>query len=707
MNKKSEISRTSWWVFGIIGILFGLIKGQGQMIWIYAGVCNGLFWGWILGLMMDKIRNSLFHEEEKKTIKNYKSIKVPEETVLNQTPKNDDNSNITAKDKGLIFFNNINLLLDALNKIKEDGLDISDFKVVADEMHNILGKERFMNLFDDFKDLYNLEKISQNRITDTYETLYLTTKKEDKKTFLVPESETEYKLSNTTELKQNLKPKLKEPLPKSDVEEESDSSKIKYVGYIINFPESNKFFPVVKIPKQNCVVRTHRIGSTKRRGFKEDSFQKAIEYFFGEQFNISGNTRLNTGKNTRPFEPDIAIIGESKLNIKIDIEIDEPYAGITRQPTHCIGDDVNRDNYFRDRGWIVIRFSEYQVHTKEKECLKFIANIINLIDNSIQIPPELKYISEIEKENIWDIVQAQKWEKAKYREQYLNHEFKTIEQKQETTKRDFDGQEIEEENLVKPTSFGQIDMPKKIGFNKKNSHQKDKRIKFYSEKHIYSIDGVPAFSASTIISRFFPEFDAWGKARALRPSNPLFGYEVNEIVQIWKERGLEAASLGTFLHEQIEKFYLNQEYVETEEFYQFKNFVENHPDIEPYRSEWRIFDDNIGVAGTIDLIVKSEQGFDIYDWKRSKKIINPFEGKPIEIDTWGKVGIGKLNHIDDTSYNRYCLQQSLYKYILEQNYGIEVNNMFLIVMNPEYDNYYKVSVPYLRNEIEHILGTIR
>jgi hypothetical protein len=79
MNKKSQISITSWWVFGIIGIIFGLIKGQGETIWIYIGVCNGLFWGWIFGLILDKIRNSLFYEEEKKNnqkLRTYKSHKT-------------------------------------------------------------------------------------------------------------------------------------------------------------------------------------------------------------------------------------------------------------------------------------------------------------------------------------------------------------------------------------------------------------------------------------------------------------------------------------------------------------------------------------------------------------------------------------------------------------------------------------------------------
>ena len=95
----------------------------------------------------------------------------------------------------------------------------------------------------------------------------------------------------------------------------------------------------------------------------------------------------------------------------------------------------------------------------------------------------------------------------------------------------------------------------------------------------------------------------------------------------------------------------------------------------------------------------------MYDWKRSKKVVNSYTGEPVKNNQWQR-GVGQLSDIDDTSYNRYCLQQSLYKYILEKNYGIKVSNMFLIVLYPEYENYYKIEVPYLKEKAEYILSTL-
>ena len=626
MNKQSEIAKSSWWIFAIIGIIVHVIFFDFENKWvlILLGALTGAFWGLLFGAFLDYIINKLFYREDK--------------------------------------------------------INISR-PIIIDKKQTVTNKSSNQNKSVE----YNFQKTEKETT--------ITTLREPVATY-----EPNVSMSK---IKQAEKPKETEKLPTPTKEIENLLSEIKFVNYDLNYTESETDFPILKIPVKKCVIRSHRVGSTKRRGFKEDSFQKAIEYFFAENFEISGNIRLNTGQKTRPFEPDIAIISHATDNIRIDIEIDEPYAGISRQPTHCIGDDVKRDNYFKDRGWIVIRFSEYQVHMQEKECLKYIGNIISVINPSYKLPFELNSANNITKETIWDVVQAQKWEKSRYREQYLNHEFEKLEEKTETLKRGFDNQETEEEKLVISTPFGKEDIGKKISFNDQNKHINDKRIKFYSEKHIYTIDGVPAPSASTIISRFFPEFDSiyWSNRKASS-----LGMTANDVAKMWADKGKKARDQGTFLHEQIENYYLGLNYEETEEFDQFKNFIKDHYDLRPYRSEWRIFDDILNIAGTIDLIVANGNTHDIYDWKRSKKVVN-FNGQPIEQNQWQQA-VGGLSYIDDTSYNRYCLQQSLYKFILEKNYGITVDNMYLIVMYPDNQNYYKIKVPYLKSEIIYILETI-
>lgn len=584
-------------------------------------------------------------------------------------------------------------------------------KLKAEIAAKVLKEENILN------DKKKIEiKLLKEDVKSTQKAERKTSEHKTSKTENVGTKEPEIKIKTEPKQVQNTYEKVPaKPIEKSietlpEAKEEEDKNEVAenlFVNYQLDILENIDSYAVIRIPKSGCIVRSHRFGNTKRRGYKEESFQKSIQKYFGSHFIVSGEVRLNTGKETRPFEPDIAIIDENKdKNIRIDIEIDEPYAGITRQPTHCKGEDLMRDTYFVDRGWLVIRFSEYQVHTQEIECLKYIADIINAIDSNYIVPNELFTSKNFKREKLWDIVQAQKWEKAKFREEYLNHTFGEIPEETETIERDFNEQEINEEKFVTPSLIGIAEKSENIGYNQTNVHPRDKRIVFYPEPHIYTIDGVPVPSASTIISKFFPEFDSYGKASNLSSSNPLYGLPVEDIVQIWNNRGKEAANQGTYLHEQIEKYYLNQPFKETEEFHLFKQFVAEHKAIKPYRSEWRIFDDKFNVAGTIDLISANGNGYDIYDWKRSKKVVDTYSGDPIKIDTWGNHGVGNLSDISDTSYNRYCLQQSLYRYILENNYGLKISKMYLIVLYPEYDRYYKVETPYLKDRIEYILKTL-
>jgi hypothetical protein len=520
--------------------------------------------------------------------------------------------------------------------------------------------------------------------------------------------ETEYQGTKTQERgyqegvfirKTPTKPK---PLPKP-VKEHPVVGINLFVNYDIRVPENSNSYPVVKTPEKGCIIRTHRHGKTKIRGYKERSFQQSIEKYFGKDFNVFGDVRLNTGKDTRPFETDIAIINKGgDKNIRIDIEIDEPYAGLTRQPTHCKGDDTMRDIYFVDRGWIVLRFSEYQVHTQEFECLKYIADILLSIEK-YDFPAAVVPPSNIKEEKLWDIVQAQKWEKEKYRETYLNHQFGEVEIPKETDKRDFNEQEEKEEQLVKSSIVEEADNGNISGYNKDNHHVRDNRITFYPQSHVYTIDNVPVPSVSTVIEKFFPEFDAWYWAGK---KSPELGMTPEDIVLMWETKGKEAANKGTYLHEQIEKYYLNQQYDKRlNDFRCFQQFIKDHSMIKPYRSEWRIFDEDYSIAGTIDLIVKHDDKYEIYDWKRSKKVVNVFNGEPVKNNPF-QCGVGELSHIADTSYNRYCLQQSIYRYILESKYDLKIHKMFLVVLYPAYSRYYKVETPYMKKETLYILKAL-
>lgn len=63
-----------------------------------------------------------------------------------------------------------------------------------------------------------------------------------------------------------------------------------------------------------------------------------------------------------------------------------------------------------------------------------------------------------------------------------------------------------------------------------------------------------------------------------------------------------------------------------------------------------------------------------------------------------------LEHLDNTPYYHYALQLSLYKYILEKNYGMKISDLRLGIFHPAYNKPYVLRMPYLEKEINDIFN---
>jgi hypothetical protein len=138
---------------------------------------------------------------------------------------------------------------------------------------------------------------------------------------------------------------------------------------------------------------------------------------------------------------------------------------------------------------------------------------------------------------------------------------------------------------------------------------------------------------------------------------------------------------------------------------QFLHFVSDYQ-IRPYRQEWPVFDADLNVAGTIDMICQNVDGtFTIYDWKRSRKVADA-QGHPITQAFGGKTSLNGIA-VPDTAYYHYCIQQNLYRYMLQQHYGISVTELNLVVLCPDYDHYHVVEVPIMDDLMQQITSIWR
>ena len=242
----------------------------------------------------------------------------------------------------------------------------------------------------------------------------------------------------------------------------------------------------------------------------------------------------------------------------------------------------------------------------------------------------------------------------------------------------------------------------------------DGLIHFDEATHTYSVDGVGVLtSVSNVVKLFFKEFDAeyWSLQKC--DGN---AHEAELLREQWQWAGAQASQAGTFLHKQIED-YLNgrfdgqmrctvsfagkrlcesEEVNVNREWQYFLNF-DRATTYHPFRTEWRVFDTEAGIAGTIDLLCSCNDGtYEIYDWKRSNKVDPTQENK-------FSSGLHGLERIPDTAYQPYCLQQNLYRHIVEKNYGLRIRRMNLVVLHPALEGYRVVPVPRMEHEVATML----
>tara|TARA_B100000787_G_scaffold94939_1_gene70108 strand:+ start:3681 stop:4604 length:924 start_codon:yes stop_codon:yes gene_type:complete len=245
---------------------------------------------------------------------------------------------------------------------------------------------------------------------------------------------------------------------------------------------------------------------------------------------------------------------------------------------------------------------------------------------------------------------------------------------------------------------------------KRNPHPHDKRLTFEEIGHHYFVDGVRHdelhyLSSTTLLGKFFPSFDKekciFYIMRSRRyVSDPEYRYyrmSEEDILQQWADIGQDASSRGSYFHISAE-YHCNDipSNDNSPEFRQYLEFREAHPELVPFRTEMLIFDPKYRVVGSVDAVFQNlnTNKFLIVDWKRSKKV----SGKG------GDKGFWPLEHLRSANLTKYSLQLSLYTYMLEQNYGLEMENSALVVCHPNQTEHQMIRTTYMRDEVELMMN---
>lgn len=254
----------------------------------------------------------------------------------------------------------------------------------------------------------------------------------------------------------------------------------------------------------------------------------------------------------------------------------------------------------------------------------------------------------------------------------------------------------------------------------KNPHPRDKHVTFYDPTHTYTIDLIDengkSFKDDTFTSvttwnhSHFSGFDADKIITKMMnspkwKSNKYYGMTREEIKASWDKNRDEAAEAGTKLHYDIECYYNNVEVInDSIEFEWFLRF-EHHrtkeggfaPHLRPYRTEMIVYDEDLRLVGSVDMIFEAQDGtLQIYDWKRCKEIkyTNP----------WASSHVKCIEYIPDSNFWHYALQLNTYKEILERKYDKKVTALYLVCLHPENKNksFEMIKIPFLKKEMNDL-----
>ena len=221
---------------------------------------------------------------------------------------------------------------------------------------------------------------------------------------------------------------------------------------------------------------------------------------------------------------------------------------------------------------------------------------------------------------------------------------------------------------------------------------KENKIRFYKGTHTYRLGKSKLESVTTFVNKHFPPFEAKKIARMLA------GFWTNKQkkrgVRYWLKEWKLAAQHGTDVHwlmeqeikdkvpESINSFEERTRNKYIQGCLWLEKFDENEYDEFIQAPELIMYDEELGLAGTIDLAVFSGKKVTLIDWKTNKKISK---------DCYGKKGYKVLKDMDASNINKYSLQLTMYAYMLERK-GWEIDKLILVHLME--DKYKEYEIPY-------------
>ncbi len=203
-----------------------------------------------------------------------------------------------------------------------------------------------------------------------------------------------------------------------------------------------------------------------------------------------------------------------------------------------------------------------------------------------------------------------------------------------------------------------------------------------------------------------------------------WGLTAEQIKALWNSNNNGVANAGTNMHYDIECF-MNEKLLPLDynheqlynlymcenktnhsskplEWQYFIQFVKDFPELKPYRTEWLIYNEDVKISGSLDMVYENPDGtLSIYDWKRTKNITR--------VNNWNKFALPQeICHLPDSNFWHYAMQLNTYKVILEDKYDKKVTDLYLVRLHPDAEekSYELIKLPDLSHEVRELFQKI-
>lgn len=156
----------------------------------------------------------------------------------------------------------------------------------------------------------------------------------------------------------------------------------------------------------------------KKGAFEGSASEFLLRNFPGKVY-IGGTAKNDKGEVGRWTPLPDFVVHDKNIGYNLVIEIDEPYDLQYGYPIHCSETDNERDNYFLQQNWLVLRFAEIQWVQQPEYCCDYIAKFINeatLGLSELTVSGAFRNINHVK---CWNKDEALEMEAAGTREAYL------------------------------------------------------------------------------------------------------------------------------------------------------------------------------------------------------------------------------------------------------------------------------------------------